>query len=272
MPSFTLLSHYFHTTLISRPAACQLRKYIILKSKFWQKEPKGLFADIDLGFCAGVCGASAFLMHPDSRTTPMTKLKAAAFIAGTAMERLAETRIKCAGEVDRIRRSAMELVARSLVISIDTRKIGAYLVSVVVGSRKRMNLLLTIVFGVVGLVLSYGFFIPPELSMFRFIAAIGVMVGYRMGQLVGRLVRPSPKRFLILSVGAVLCFYFAFAYAEMIQMDSANSSDIVNLGALLGLCFLSLGFLLPFTRVLVPNEIEILWSRAIEYFARLFRG
>ena len=129
-----------------------------------------------------------------------------------------------------------------------------------------MNLLLTIVFGVVGLVLSYGFFIPPELSMFRFIAAIGMMVGYRLG----RLVRPSPKRFLILSVGAVLCFYFAFAYAEMIQMDSANSSDIVNLGALLGLCFLSLGFLLPFTRV--PNEIEILWSRAIEYFARLFRG
>jgi hypothetical protein len=137
---------------------------------------------------------------------------------------------------------------------------------------KRMNLLLTIVFGVVGLVLSYGFFIPPELSMFRLIAAIGVMVGYRMGQLVGRRVRPSPKRFLILSVGAVLCFYFAFAYAEMIQMGSANSSNIVNLGALLGLCFLSLGFLLPFTRVLVPNEIEILWSRAIEYFARLFRG
>jgi hypothetical protein len=32
---------------------------------------------------------------------------------------------------------------------------------------KEMNLLLTIVFGVVGVVLSYGFFIPPELSMFR---------------------------------------------------------------------------------------------------------
>ena len=43
---------------------------------------------------------------------------------------------------------------------------------VLFGSRKRMNLLLTIVFGVVGLVLSYGFFIPPELSMFRLIAAI----------------------------------------------------------------------------------------------------
>jgi drug/metabolite transporter (DMT)-like permease len=135
-----------------------------------------------------------------------------------------------------------------------------------------MNLMLTIVFGVVGLVLSYGFFIPPELSMFRLIAAIGMMVGYRVGQLVGRLVRPSPKRFLILSVGAVLCFCFGFAYASMIQMGSANTSDIVNLGALLGLCFLSLGFLLPFTRVLVPNEIEILWSKAIEYFARLFRG
>jgi len=57
-----------------------------------------------------------------------------------------------------------------------------------------MNLLPTIVFGVVGLVLSYEFFIPPELSMFRLIAAIGMMVGYRVGQLVGRLVRPSPKK------------------------------------------------------------------------------
>jgi hypothetical protein len=135
-----------------------------------------------------------------------------------------------------------------------------------------MNLLRTIVFGVLGLVLSFGFFIPPELSIFRLIAAIGVMVGYRVGQLVGRLVRPSPKRFLILIVSAVLCVYFAFAYASVIQMGSTNTSDIVNLGALLGLCFLSLGFLLPFTRLLVPNEIEILWSKAIEYLAGLFRG
>jgi drug/metabolite transporter (DMT)-like permease len=114
--------------------------------------------------------------------------------------------------------------------------------------------------------------LPPELSMFRLIAAIGVMVGYRVGQLVGRLVRPRPKRFLILIVGAVLCFYFAFGYASMMQTRSANTSDIVNLGAVLGLFFLSLGFLLPFTRVLVPSEIEILWSKAFEYFARLFRG
>jgi drug/metabolite transporter (DMT)-like permease len=135
-----------------------------------------------------------------------------------------------------------------------------------------MNLLLTIVLGVVGLVLSYGFLIPPELSMFRLIAAIAVMVGYPVGQLVGRLVRPSPKRFLILSVGAVLCFCFAFTYASMIQMGSANTSDIVNLAALLGLCFFSLGFLLPFTRALVPNEIETLWSKAVGYFVRLFRG
>jgi len=132
-----------------------------------------------------------------------------------------------------------------------------------------MNLLLTIAFGVAGLVLSYGFFIPPERSMFRLIAAIGMMVGYRLGQLVRGLVRGPPKRFLIMIVGAVLCFYFAFGYASMIQMGSANPSDM---GALLGLFFLLLGFVLPFTRVLVPNEIEILWSKAIEYFARLFRG
>jgi drug/metabolite transporter (DMT)-like permease len=141
---------------------------------------------------------------------------------------------------------------------------------IVGGSGKRMNLLLTIVFGVVGLALSYGFFIPPELSIFRLIAAVAMMVGYRVGQLVGRVVRPRPKRFLIVSVGAVLCIYFALAYVGTIQMGSTTTSDIVNLGALLGLFFLSLGFLLPFTRL--PSKIEILWSKAIEYFARLFRG
>jgi ABC-type iron transport system FetAB permease component len=135
-----------------------------------------------------------------------------------------------------------------------------------------MNLLLTIVFGVVGFVLSYVFFIPPEFSMLRLIAAIGMMVGYRMGQLIRRLIRPAPKRFLILTVAAVLCFYFAFGYASMIRIRPAYASDIVNLGALLGLFFLSLGFLLPFTRVIVPSEFEILWSKAIEYLARLFRG
>ena len=170
--------------------------------------------------------------------------------------------------------SLSNLAEKSICRSVlDLEKIETYLCQrLLVGSRKRMNLLRTVVFGVVGLVLSYGFFIPPELSIFRLIAAIGMMIGYRVGQLVGRLVRPSPKRFLILSVGAVLCFYFAFAYASVIQMGSANTSDIVNLGALLDLCFLSLGFLLPFTRDLVPNEIKILWSRVIEHFARRFRG
>ncbi len=134
-----------------------------------------------------------------------------------------------------------------------------------------MILLPTIVSGVVGLVLSYGFFIPPELSTFRLIAAIGTMVGYRVGLLLGGLVRHPGRRILILSVNAILCFYFAFAYASMIQIGSANTPDIVNLGAVLCLFFLSLGFLLPFTRVLVPNEIEVLWSKAVEYFARLFR-
>jgi len=51
-----------------------------------------------------------------------------------------------------------------------------------------------------------------------------------------------------------------------------DTSDVANLGALLGVFFLWLGFLLPFARDLVPNEIEILWSRAIEHCARLFRG
>ena len=122
-----------------------------------------------------------------------------------------------------------------------------------------MNLMLTILFGVVGLVLSYGFFIPPELSMLRHIAAVGVMVGYQAGQLIGKFVRPRPKRFLILFVSAIFCFYFALAYAQTLQMGSANKPDSVNLGALLGLFFFWLGFLLPFTRI--PNEIKILWSR-----------
>ncbi|ABE61295.1 conserved hypothetical protein [Nitrobacter hamburgensis X14] len=123
-----------------------------------------------------------------------------------------------------------------------------------------MNLMLTIVFGVAGLVLSFGFFVPSELSMFRLIAAVGVMVGYQAGQLVGRFVRPRPKRFLTLSVSALFCIYFAFAYAQTLQTGLANTSDKVNLVVLLGLSFFWLGFLLPFTRV--PNKIKALWARA----------
>ena len=123
-----------------------------------------------------------------------------------------------------------------------------------------MNLVLTIVFGLVGLVLSYAFFIPSDLSIFRLIAAIGMMVGYWVGLLVSRLVRQRPKRFLVFIVGAVLCFDFAFGYSRML------TSDAMNLGALLGLFFLALGFSLAFTRVLVP------WSKGVDYLARLFRG
>ena len=125
-----------------------------------------------------------------------------------------------------------------------------------------MNLLLTLVFGVVGLVLSYGFSVPPAPSTFRLIAAAGVMVGFQLGQLAGRFVRPRPKRFLTLFVSTIFCGYFVFAYIQTLRMGSANTSDIVNLGVLLGLSFFWLGFLLPFTRA--PKEIMNLWSRATE--------
>ena len=128
-----------------------------------------------------------------------------------------------------------------------------------------MNLMLTGVFGLFGLVLSYGFFVP-ELSAFRLLAPVGVMVGYQAGQLVGRLVRPRPKRFLILSVGVLFCFYFAFAY---VQLGRADPSDIVNLGVLFSLSFFWLGFFLPFTRA--PNEVKILLSKAVEAFGRRSR-
>lgn len=122
-----------------------------------------------------------------------------------------------------------------------------------------MNLLLTIAFGVAGLVLSYGFSVPTEPSAFRLIAAVVVMVGYQLGQLASRFVRPRPKRFFTSIVSALFFFYFAFAYAQTFQLAPANKTDVVNLGILFGVSFFWLGFLLPFTRI--PNAIESLWSK-----------
>lgn len=125
-----------------------------------------------------------------------------------------------------------------------------------------MNSILTIIFGVAGLVLSFGFSVPPDHSLLRLTAAVGVMVGYQAGQLVSKFVRPRPKRFLTLFVSVIFCGYFVFAYVQTFRMGSADTSDIVNLGVLLGLSFFWVGFLLPFTRV--PKEIMNLWSRTTE--------
>jgi hypothetical protein len=130
------------------------------------------------------------------------------------------------------------------------------------GLLQKNELMLTIVFGVVGLVLSFGFSVPPEFSVLRLVAPVGVMAGYQAGQLVGRFVRPRPKRFLTLFVSAIFCGYFAFAYIQTLRLGSTNTSDNVNLAVLLGLSFFWLGFLLPFTRV--PKEITNLWSRTTE--------
>lgn len=92
------------------------------------------------------------------------------------------------------------------------------------------------------------------------------MAGYQAGQLIGRLIRPRPKRFLILSVGVLFCFYFTFAY---VQLGKVNPSDVVNLGVLFGLAFFWLGFFLPFTRA--PNEMTVLLSKAADAFGKRSR-
>lgn len=122
-----------------------------------------------------------------------------------------------------------------------------------------MNSLLTIAFGVAGLVLSYGFSVPPEPPAFRLIAAVAVMVGYQLGQLASKFVRPRPKRFLTVIVSALFFVYFAFAYVQTLQLGPAGKSDVVNLGVLFGVSFFWPGFLLPFTRI--PHAIGNLWSK-----------
>jgi hypothetical protein len=109
---------------------------------------------------------------------------------------------------------------------------------IIVGSRKKMNLMLTIVFGVVGLVLSYGFSVPSEPSTFRLIAAAGVMVGYQLGQLAGRFVRPRPKRFLALighyiryrepGCAARLVFFLARIFIALHTGSERNRKPVVE--------------------------------------------
>src|SRR5260221_236922 len=79
----------------------------------------------------------------------------------------------------------------------------------------------------------FGFFIPQDLQVFNGIAAVSALVGYMIGDLVGRKTRRLTGKTLLVVGAFVVCVGCAIGYTVMIQMGSANVSHIWTLGALL---------------------------------------
>src|SRR6185437_5680171 len=113
-----------------------------------------------------------------------------------------------------------------------------------------MNLTLTIALGLGSSLISY-FVVPPDLQLFDLVAAGGIRGGYQIGRLLRGKVTRSLSKILII-----------------IQMDSANTSDILLLGVILFVYFSSLGLWLPLAGLAFAKEP---WSYAMEAI-RAFRG
>lgn len=112
------------------------------------------------------------------------------------------------------------------------------------------GLTIAAVFGLVGYLLSYGILVPSELQFFKILAAVGMMGGSAVGRLTADSVgRPFFRASLII-IAMLICIGAAILYVLMIQMGSANTSDIVELALLITTFFLSFAFLAPLSGVI----------------------
>ena len=114
---------------------------------------------------------------------------------------------------------------------------------------------LTVLFGVIGGVISHGLFISNDLRAFDLVAAAGAMAGYPLGDLTAASVNNAFYRAVLIVISFALCAGSIIWYIILVQAGSANVSTIIFLGVLIAVIFASLFFLMPLAGIVVKERM-----------------
>jgi hypothetical protein len=113
---------------------------------------------------------------------------------------------------------------------------------------------LVALFGVVGYLLSFGIFIPRELSFFQLLAAVGMMAGYPIGRLSSGV--NVILRITLLVLASLVCVAASITYVIRVQLGQSDMSDIVILALLITAFFFSFAFMMPFAGVIADKASQ----------------
>jgi hypothetical protein len=121
-----------------------------------------------------------------------------------------------------------------------------------------MGLAITVVFGFVSGILSYGLFVPSDLAPFNLVGVVGSMSGYALGMQAKSL--SKSVRTILIAVSAAMCVGSIVGYVIYVQRGTGEAVDFIMLAVLLFWVFFPLTFLMPLAGV----SIEKNWGKLAE--------
>jgi hypothetical protein len=119
------------------------------------------------------------------------------------------------------------------------------------------GLAVTVLFGFVGYVLSWGLFVPSDLRPFNVIGVVASMAGYALGTQANSV--KGWARVTLIIASALVSVGCVISYVIHVQRGSGDAFEIIRLAALLFGGFFALTFLMPLAGV----SIERNWAAKI---------
>ena len=115
-----------------------------------------------------------------------------------------------------------------------------------------MGLALTVVFGFVAYILSWGLFVPTDLKPFNLIAVVASMAGYALGTQASTIA--GWRRVVAIVVSTLICFVCVISYVIYVPRGSGDLFDVIRLACLLFGGFFALTFLMPLAKVTIDEN------------------
>jgi hypothetical protein len=107
-------------------------------------------------------------------------------------------------------------------------------------------------FAFVGLMLSYGLFLPSDLKSFSLVAAAASMAGYALGTQSNKV--SGAFRVVLIIVTSLICASCLVAYVIFVQRGSGETFEVVRLAILLFGAFFSFAFLMPLVGISIQQK------------------